>query len=112
MTTSLGSALPGFAPVRATPEQPAANGKTDDAGFGKMLGGDTGPARPERRPTTTEAGSREQRWGKLAAGLAAHGDKAEHRPGGEGCDDAAMVATLAALLPRNARSCCGRARSP
>ena len=76
MTTSLGSALPGFAPVRATPEQPAANGKTDDAGFGKMLGGDTGPARPERRPTT-EAGSREQRWGKLAAGLAAQGDNAE-----------------------------------
>ena len=55
MTTSLGSALPGFTPARATPEQPAANGKTDDAGFGKMLGGDTSPARPERRPTT-EAG--------------------------------------------------------
>lgn len=76
MTTSLGSALPGFAPARATPEQPAANGKTDDAGFGKMLGGDTGPARPERR-TTTEAGSREQRWGKLAAGLAGHGGNVE-----------------------------------
>ncbi|SDA70339.1 flagellar hook-length control protein FliK [Mesorhizobium qingshengii] len=76
MTTSLGSALPGFTPARATPEQPSANGKTDDAGFGKMLGGDTGPARPERRPTT-EAGSREQRWGKLAAGLAGHGGKPE-----------------------------------
>ena len=76
MTTSLGSALPGFTPARATPEQPSANGKTDDAGFGKMLGGDTGPARPERRPTT-EAGSREQRWCKLAAGLAGHGGKPE-----------------------------------
>jgi chemotaxis protein MotD len=76
MTTSLGSALPGFASARATPEQPAANGKTDDAGFGKMLRGDTGPARPERQPTT-EAGSRDQRWGKLAAGLAGHGGKAE-----------------------------------
>ena len=76
MTTSLGSALPGFTPARATPEQPSANGKTDDAGFGKMLGGDTGPARPERRPTT-EVGSREQRWGKLATGLAGHGGKPE-----------------------------------
>lgn len=76
MTTSLGQALPGFAPARATPEQPPANGKTDDAGFGKMLGGDTGPARPERRPTTV-AGSREQRWDKLAAGLAGHGGKTE-----------------------------------
>ncbi|MER9305141.1 flagellar hook-length control protein FliK [Mesorhizobium sp. M0496] len=76
MTTSLGSALPGFASARATSDQPAANGRNDDAGFGKMLRGDTAPARPERQPTT-EAGSREQRWGKLAAGLAGHGGKAE-----------------------------------
>jgi chemotaxis protein MotD len=76
MTTSLGSALPGFASTRATSEQPAANGRNDDAGFGKMLRGDTDPARPERQPTTG-AGSHDQRWGKLAAGLAGHGGKAE-----------------------------------
>ncbi|WP_095084521.1 flagellar hook-length control protein FliK [Mesorhizobium sophorae] len=76
MTTSLGSALPGFAAARATPEQPAANGKKDNAGFGKILHGEASPARPERHPTT-EAGSREQRWGKLAANLAGHGGKAE-----------------------------------
>ncbi|MFC3325262.1 flagellar hook-length control protein FliK [Mesorhizobium cantuariense] len=76
MTTSLGSALPGFAAARATAEQPAANGKNDDAGFGKMLRGDTDTARPKRQPTT-EAGSREQRWSKLAAGLAGHSGKAE-----------------------------------
>ncbi|MER8570456.1 flagellar hook-length control protein FliK [Mesorhizobium sp. M1338] len=75
MTTSLGSALPGFASTRATSEQPAANGRNDD-GFGKMLRGDAAPARPERQPTT-EAGSRDQRWCKLAAGLAGHAGKAE-----------------------------------
>ncbi|WP_027038241.1 flagellar hook-length control protein FliK [Mesorhizobium ciceri] len=73
MTTSLGSALPGFASTRATSEQPAANGRNDDAGFGKMLRDD---ARPERQPST-EAGSRDQRWSKLAAGLAGHDAKAE-----------------------------------
>ncbi|MBZ9775914.1 flagellar hook-length control protein FliK [Mesorhizobium sp. CO1-1-8] len=73
MTTSLGSALPGFASTRATSEQPAANGRNDDAGFGKMLRDD---ARPERQPST-EARSRDQRWSKLAAGLARHDAKAE-----------------------------------
>ncbi|RUZ27210.1 flagellar hook-length control protein FliK, partial [Mesorhizobium sp. M7A.F.Ca.US.007.01.2.1] len=58
MTTSLGSALPGFASTRATSEQPAANGRNDDAGFGKMLRDD---ARPERQ-ASTEAGSRDPRW--------------------------------------------------
>ncbi|RWO87803.1 flagellar hook-length control protein FliK [Mesorhizobium sp.] len=76
MTTSLGSALPGFASTRATSEQPAANGRNDDAGFGKMLRDDAGAARPERQPST-EAGSRDQRWSKLAAGLAGHDAKAE-----------------------------------
>ncbi|RVB59819.1 flagellar hook-length control protein FliK, partial [Mesorhizobium sp. M7A.F.Ca.CA.004.06.1.1] len=61
MTTSLGSALPGFASTRATSEQPAANGRNDDAGFGKMLRDDAGAARPERQPST-EAGSRDQCW--------------------------------------------------
>ncbi|CAN7356797.1 flagellar hook-length control protein FliK [Mesorhizobium sp. LjRoot246] len=73
MTTSLGSALPGFAAVRGTPEQSAANAKNDDSGFGKMLRGDASPARPERQPST-EMGTRDKRWGKLAAG---HGGKAE-----------------------------------
>ncbi|MBZ9721361.1 flagellar hook-length control protein FliK [Mesorhizobium sp. AD1-1] len=73
MTTSLGSALPGFASTRATSEQPAANGRNDDAGFGKMLRDD---ARPERQ-ASTEAGSRDRRWSKLAAGLAGHGAKVE-----------------------------------
>ncbi|RUT77978.1 flagellar hook-length control protein FliK, partial [Mesorhizobium sp. M7A.T.Ca.US.000.02.1.1] len=76
MTTSLGSALPGFASTRATSEQPAANGRNDDPGFGKMLRDDAGAARPERQPST-EAGSRDQRWSKLAAGLAGHDAKAE-----------------------------------
>ncbi|RWC43675.1 MAG: flagellar hook-length control protein FliK [Mesorhizobium sp.] len=76
MTTSLGSALPGFAATRATPEQSAANAKNKDSGFGKMLRDDTASVRPERHPTT-ETGSREQRWGKLATGLAGHSGKAD-----------------------------------
>jgi chemotaxis protein MotD len=92
MTTSLGSALPGFASTRATSEQPAANGRNDDAGFGKMLRGDTGPARPERQPTT-EAGSHDQRWGKLAAGIAGHG-KAEPASAAAGKTTSAKVPTV------------------
>lgn len=76
MTTSLGSALPGFAATRATPEQSAANAKNEDSGFGKMLRDDTASVRPERHPTT-DTGSREQRWGKLATGLAGHSGKAD-----------------------------------
>ncbi|WP_136616766.1 MULTISPECIES: flagellar hook-length control protein FliK [Mesorhizobium] len=93
MTTSLGSALPGFASTRTTSEQPAANGRNDDAGFGKMLRGDTDPARPERQPTT-EAGSRDQRWAKLAAGLAGHGGKAEPASADPGKAASAKVPTV------------------
>ncbi|AZO45068.1 flagellar hook-length control protein FliK [Mesorhizobium sp. M7D.F.Ca.US.005.01.1.1] len=93
MTTSLGSALPGFASTRATPEQPAANGRNDDAGFGKMLRGDTVPTRPERQPTT-ETGSHDQRWGKLAAGLAGHTGKTEPASVAPGKTASAKVPTV------------------
>jgi chemotaxis protein MotD len=93
MTTSLGSALPGFASTRASSEQPAANGRNDDDGFGKMLRGDTGSTRPERQ-STTEAGSRDQRWGKLAAGLAGNGGKAEPASAGPGETTSAKVPTV------------------
>ncbi|MER9947070.1 flagellar hook-length control protein FliK [Mesorhizobium sp. M0047] len=76
MTTRLGPALPGSASTRATSERPAANGRNDDDGFGKMLRGDTGSAHPQRQPTT-EAGTRNPRWSKLAVGLAGHVGKAE-----------------------------------
>ncbi|MER9350328.1 flagellar hook-length control protein FliK [Mesorhizobium sp. M0227] len=92
MTTSLGSALPGFASTRATSEQPAANGRNDDAGFGKMLRDD---ARPERQPST-EAGSRDQRWSKLAAGLAGHDAKAEPASAEPGRTTSAKVASVKA----------------
>jgi len=84
MTTSLGSALPGFSSARATPEQPAANGKKDDAGFGEMLHGADRPTRLEKQPSA-EAGSREQRWAKFAAAsLAGRGGKDEPAPAGAG----------------------------
>lgn len=76
MTARLGPALPGSASTRATSERPAANGRNDDDGFGKVLRGDTDPARPQRQPTT-EAGTRNPRWSKLTAGLAGHVGKAE-----------------------------------
>ena len=93
MTTSLGSALPGFAATRATPEQPAANGKNDHAGFGKMLRGQASPAHPERQ-TTTETGSREQRWAKLAASLAGHDGKAEPTSAAPGKVVSAKIPTV------------------
>jgi chemotaxis protein MotD len=67
MTPSLGPALSGFAAARTAAEQPAASGKKDDAGFGKMVHAKA--AHPEKQPAT-EAGSRDPRWSKLAAGLA------------------------------------------
>lgn len=76
MTSSLGPALPGYTSARTTPEQPIANGKKDDAGFGKMLGEAEGNARQDKQPTT-ETGSRQQNWARLAAGLSGHGSKDE-----------------------------------
>src|SRR5438309_2088213 len=76
MTPSLGPALPGFTAAR-TAEQPAAPGKKDDAGFGKMVHG--GASQTEKQPTA-EAGARDPRWSKLAAGLAAQtGEDAPRR---------------------------------
>ena len=79
MTPSLGPALPGFTAAR-TAEQPAAPGKKDDAGFGKMVHGGAGQA--EKQPTT-EAGTRDPRWSKLAAGLAAQAGEDEPMPSGK-----------------------------
>ncbi|WP_027056821.1 flagellar hook-length control protein FliK [Mesorhizobium erdmanii] len=76
MTPSLGPALSGFATAR-TAEQPAAPGKKDDAGFGKMVHG--GASHPEKQPAT-EAGARDPRWSKLAAGLAAQAGEDEPMP--------------------------------
>ena len=79
MTPSLGPALPGFTAAR-TAEQPAASGKKDDAGFGKMVHGGAGQA--EKQPTT-EHGARDPRWSKLAAGLAAQAGEGEPMPSGK-----------------------------
>lgn len=79
MTPSLGPALPGFTATR-TAEQPAAPGKKDDAGFGKMVHGGAGQA--EKQPVT-EAGGRDPRWRKLAAGLAARAGGDEPMPAGK-----------------------------
>ncbi|TPK58814.1 flagellar hook-length control protein FliK [Mesorhizobium sp. B2-4-19] len=76
MTPSLGPALPGLTAAR-TAEQPAAPGKKDDAGFGKMVHGRAGQS--ERQPTS-EAGGRDPRWSKLAAGLAAKAGEDEPMP--------------------------------
>jgi len=80
MTPSLGPALPGFTAARTTAEQPVASGKKDDAGFGKMVHGGS-QAQSEKQPAP-EAGAREPRWSKLAAGLAAQtGDDEPMLPG-------------------------------
>ncbi|TPM33092.1 flagellar hook-length control protein FliK [Mesorhizobium sp. B2-3-5] len=82
MTPSLGPALPGFTAARTTAEQPATPGKTDDAGFGKMVRGGATPAHSEKQPAA-EAGSRDPRWSKLAAGLAAQAGEDEPMPAGK-----------------------------
>ncbi|UVK50838.1 flagellar hook-length control protein FliK [Mesorhizobium sp. AR02] len=79
MTPSLGPALPGFTAAR-TAEQPAAPGKKDDVGFGKMVHG--GASQAEKQPTA-ETGSRDPRWSKLAAGLAAQAGQDEPMPSGK-----------------------------
>ncbi|MBZ9964506.1 flagellar hook-length control protein FliK [Mesorhizobium sp. BR1-1-2] len=80
MTPSLGPALPGIATARTTAEQPAATGKNDDTGFGKMLDDKAGPAHPDKHPAAG-AGSRDERWSRLAAGPA--GQKDEPLPAGK-----------------------------
>lgn len=79
MTPSLGPALPGFTAPR-TAEQPAASGKKDDAGFGRMVNGRA--SQPEKQPTA-ETGGRDPRWSKLAAGLAAQAGEDEAPPAGK-----------------------------
>ncbi|WP_244661867.1 hypothetical protein [Mesorhizobium huakuii] len=79
MTPSLGPALPGFTAAR-TAEQPATPGKKDDSGFGKMVHG--GASQAEKQPTT-EAGGRDPRWSKLAAGLAAQAGEDKPLPPGK-----------------------------
>lgn len=80
MTPSLGPALPGFTATR-TAEQPAAPGKKDDAGFGRMVHG--GASQAEKQPTT-EAETRDPRRSKLAADLAARTGEDEPMPSGKG----------------------------
>jgi len=82
MTPSLGPGLPGFTAARTTADQPAAPGKKDDDGFGKMVHAGANPARPEKQPPT-EAGSRDPRWSKLAAGLAAQTGEDKPMPDGK-----------------------------
>ncbi|KAA3451809.1 flagellar hook-length control protein FliK [Mesorhizobium sp. SARCC-RB16n] len=78
MTPSLGPALPGVTAAR-TAEQPAAPGKNDDTGFGKMVHGSPSPANSEKQPPA-EASSRDPRWSRLAAGLAANAGEDEPMP--------------------------------
>ncbi|TGQ71217.1 flagellar hook-length control protein FliK [Mesorhizobium sp. M00.F.Ca.ET.186.01.1.1] len=80
MTPSLGPALPGFT-ARTTADQPATTGQNDDTGFGKMLDGEANPGHAQKRPAA-EAGSRDQRWTKLAAGFAGQKGEAEPMPAG------------------------------
>ncbi|TPI31672.1 flagellar hook-length control protein FliK [Mesorhizobium sp. B3-2-1] len=81
MTPSLGPALPGFTAAR-TAEQPAASGKKDDASFGEMVHGGANPTHSEKQPPA-EAGSRDPRWSRLAADLAAKEGKDEPMPTGK-----------------------------
>ncbi|WP_214471952.1 flagellar hook-length control protein FliK [Mesorhizobium sp. dw_380] len=81
MTPSLGPALPGFTAAR-TAELPAAPGKNDDSGFGEMVHGGASKAHPEKQ-SATEAGPRDPRWSKLAAGLAAQAGEDEPMPAGK-----------------------------
>ncbi|BCG71171.1 hypothetical protein MesoLj113a_23290 [Mesorhizobium sp. 113-1-2] len=80
MTPSLGPALPGFTAAR-TAEQPATPGKKDDVGFGRLV--HDGASQAEKQPAT-EAGGRDARWSKLAAGLAAQAGEDEPLPPGKG----------------------------
>ncbi|MBZ9995682.1 flagellar hook-length control protein FliK [Mesorhizobium sp. BH1-1-4] len=78
MTPSLGPAQPGFTAAR-TAEQPAASAKKDDSGFGKMVHGNASPAHSEKQPPS-EASSRDPRWNRLAAELAAKAGEDEPMP--------------------------------
>ncbi|TPL50092.1 flagellar hook-length control protein FliK [Mesorhizobium sp. B2-4-4] len=102
MTPSLGPALPGITTARTTAEQPAATGKNDDTGFGKMLDDKAGPAHPDKHPAAG-AESRDERWSRLAAGPA--GQKDEPLPAGKArIPSSGMLAAKAARDDKTAET--------
>lgn len=102
MTTSLGSALPGFASTRTASEQPA-GAKSAETGFSKILHDAGKQPRSERQPAT-ETAPRDPRWGKPAA---------TDRAGAESKDDAARKITSAKLLiAKTAKDDAGSGKDP
>ena len=78
MTTNVGQALPGFAPVHAGSKQPAPNAKGDDKSFGELVrDGDNPPT--QKGQGATEAAPHESRWTRRStagpiAGETAHAE--------------------------------------
>ncbi|WP_192254446.1 flagellar hook-length control protein FliK [Mesorhizobium caraganae] len=66
MTTNVGQALPGFAPVHAGSKQTAPNAKGDDKSFGELLRGDDN-APTQKGQGATEAAPHEPRWTRRSA---------------------------------------------
>jgi chemotaxis protein MotD len=78
MTTSIGAAVPGFAPPPAPSKQPAANARSEDS-FDKMVRGTENPSKPENQRTTEKAGRHDPQWAKrpfagLGKAAPAHGE--------------------------------------
>lgn len=73
MTTNVGQALPGFAPVHAGSKQSAPNAKGDDKSFGELVRGEDN-APTQKGQGATEAAPHEPRWTRRSAAAPAKGE--------------------------------------
>lgn len=80
MTTNVGQALPGFAPVHAGSKQTAPNAKGDDKSFGELVRGDDN-APTQKGQGATEAAPHEPRWTRRSAAGPVKGETAHAETG-------------------------------
>jgi chemotaxis protein MotD len=80
MTTNVGQALPGFAPVHAGSKQTAPNAKGDDKSFGELVrGDDTAPT--QKGQGATKAAPHEPRWTRRSTAGPVKGETAHAETG-------------------------------
>ncbi|MBA1140871.1 flagellar hook-length control protein FliK [Mesorhizobium neociceri] len=80
MTTNVGQALPGFAPVHAGSKQSAPNAKGDDKSFGDMVRADDN-APTQKGQGAIEAAPHEPRWARRSAAAPVKGETAHAETG-------------------------------
>lgn len=80
MTTNVGQALPGFAPVHAGSKQSAPNAKGEDKSFGELLRGDDN-APTQKGQGATEAAPHEPCWTRRSAAGPVKGETAHAETG-------------------------------